>query len=121
MIYPSPAGWAGLYESGRDGGGQEVRSPNKHDGVAERRKVIPPPLVAFYAFRPTALGAVLFLPPRNEISDREKDESQQRRSCGHGVVNGRESGSSRFVVNDPAVAGIHATVLAALVSRIRVR
>ena len=30
-------------------------------------------------------------------------------------------GSSRFVVNDPAVAGIHATVLAALVSRIRVR
>ncbi|WP_257944755.1 ATP-binding cassette domain-containing protein [Brevibacterium sp. Mu109] len=32
-----------------------------------------------------------------------------------------KSGSSRFVVNDPAVAGIHATVLAALVSRIRVR
>lgn len=32
-----------------------------------------------------------------------------------------ERGSSRFVVNDPAVAGIHATVLAALVSRIRVR
>ena len=31
------------------------------------------------------------------------------------------AGSSRFVVNDPAVAGIHATVLAALVSRIRVR
>ena len=31
------------------------------------------------------------------------------------------TGSSRFVVNDPAVAGIHATVLAALVSRIRVR
>ena len=30
-------------------------------------------------------------------------------------------GSSRFVVNDPAVAGIHATVLAALVSRIRIR
>ena len=32
-----------------------------------------------------------------------------------------DTGSSRFVVNDPAVAGIHATVLAALVSRIRVR
>jgi hypothetical protein len=30
-------------------------------------------------------------------------------------------GSSRFVVNDPAVAGIHATVLAALANRIRVR
>ena len=30
-------------------------------------------------------------------------------------------GSSRFVVNDPAVAGIHATVFAALVSRIRIR
>ena len=34
---------------------------------------------------------------------------------------GTVRGSSRFVVNDPAVAGIHATVLAALVSRIRVR
>ena len=31
------------------------------------------------------------------------------------------SGSSRFVVNDPAVAGIHATVLAALANRIRIR
>ena len=31
------------------------------------------------------------------------------------------AGSSRFVVNDPAVAGIHATVLAALASRIRIR
>ena len=30
-------------------------------------------------------------------------------------------GSSRFVVNDPAVEGVHATVLAALVSRIRIR
>ena len=40
------------------------------------------------------------------------------------IDQGREksvTGSSRFVVNDPAVAGIHATVLAALVSRIRVR
>lgn len=34
---------------------------------------------------------------------------------------GRFPGSSRFVVNDPAVAGIHATVFAALVSRIRIR
>jgi cytochrome c-type biogenesis protein len=34
---------------------------------------------------------------------------------------GRKTGSSRFVVNDPAVAGIHATVFAALVSRIRIR
>ena len=31
------------------------------------------------------------------------------------------AGSSRFVVNDPAGAGIHATVFAALVSRIRIR
>ena len=30
-------------------------------------------------------------------------------------------GSSRFVVNDPAGTGVHATVLAALVSRIRIR
>jgi len=33
----------------------------------------------------------------------------------------RISGPSRFVVNGPVVAGIHATVFAALVSRIRVR
>ncbi|MGP9706457.1 hypothetical protein [Brachybacterium sp. AOP24-D1-21] len=33
----------------------------------------------------------------------------------------RFTGSSRFVVNDPAGAGIHATVFAALVSRIRIR
>ena len=32
-----------------------------------------------------------------------------------------QTGSSRFVVNDPAGTGVHATVLAALVSRIRIR
>src|SRR5699024_2547770 len=47
-------------------------------------------------------------------------------ACGNGldVVCGHSAsfpfyGSSRFVVNDPAVAGIHATVFAALMSRIR--
>src|SRR5699024_4971342 len=47
-------------------------------------------------------------------------------ACGTGlaVVCGHSAscpfyGSSRFVVNDPAVAGIHATVFAAMMSRIR--
>src|SRR5699024_7273411 len=39
--------------------------------------------------------------------------------CGHGASL-RCGGSSRFVVNEAAVAGIHATVVAALMRRIRV-
>src|SRR5699024_7769178 len=47
-------------------------------------------------------------------------EVMRRRGCGRPSPP-PHSGSSRFVVNDPAVAGIHAPVLAALVSRIRIR
>ena len=54
--------------------------------------------------------------------------TELHRGCGgNGPVNPWGSaetpitGSSRFVVNDPAGAGIHATVLAALVSRMRIR
>ena len=50
-------------------------------------------------------------------------EKRAKRSStgGRGYIDALVPGSSRFVVNDPAVAGIHATVFAALVSRIRIR
>lgn len=64
--------------------------------------------------------AGVFVAERRDVEGYERGEAQEF-VRGLLAVFEDVTGSSRFVVNDPAVAGVHATVLAALVSRIRIR